>query len=146
MLLGAYQWDGVNLLCWERKQQPAQMFHIPNSPFRWLPGKQVHISSVLLCDPCITASTLVKLNLCVYNTVMPTCCCYVRVMFLTNSELLWENILLWLFSHISQTSSMGGDFGNVHVSLRTTRSSMVAKNSHACNHFFFFMALSPNHK
>lgn len=62
MILGAYQRDRVNLLCWERKHQPAQMFNIPNLPFGWLPGKQVHISHhyCCLCNPRLTASTMLE--------------------------------------------------------------------------------------
>lgn len=41
----AYQWDRVNVPGWEGEHQPAQMFHITNSPFSRLPGKQAHPSS-----------------------------------------------------------------------------------------------------
>lgn len=41
----AYQRNWINVLGWEGKHQPAQMFHITNLPFRWLPGKQVQLSS-----------------------------------------------------------------------------------------------------
>lgn len=65
MLLGAYQWDGVNLFCWERKHQPAQMFHIPNLPFGRLPGKYntYLLITAVLCNPSIIASTMLEFTI-----------------------------------------------------------------------------------
>lgn len=154
--------SGMELICFVERENTS-LPKCSTSPICHLDGSLAnkyieYIFSFLLCNPCLTANTVLELTL---NTVLDFmhiilyyfytatqyCVC---VLFSTSYESLQVSILLWTFSPAIVGWLSGWQFmwnwykHSCHHFGIFYYTSMEAKNSHACN--FFFMLLSPNHK